>query len=116
MNGTKRVDQLGYRGVVRLVWPFVAIVLTGYLFIGLQAAAAPVPRGTIADPRFSAPVIDPKAIPQFVTDLPVPGPNWGVVDLQAGVGATIQVNELPLQVLPAGFPTTPVWAYRQQGA
>ena len=116
MCRVKRGDKSGPRGMLRLVRPFLVISLvTGYLFDGLQTAAAPVPAGTTADPRFSAPVIDPKAIPQFVTDLPVPGPNWGVVDLQAGGGATIQVSELPLQVLPAGFPPTPVWAYRQQG-
>ena len=87
-----------------------------WVWTSRKAEAAPVPAGTIADPRFSSPVIDPKAIPQFVTNLPVPGTNWGVVDLQAGSGATIEVQELPLQVLPAGYQPTPVWAYRQQGA
>lgn len=93
-----------------------AAISVPWLWTSQKAVAAGVLAGTIADPRFSAPVIDPKAIPKFVTEMPVPGAKWGIIDLQTSTSATIQVSQLTLQVLPTGYPTTAVWAYREQDA
>ena len=70
------------------------------LVTGIQTAhAQAVPGGTL----------DPLTIPKYVTPLVIPPVllDDGGAPLQAEV-ALRQINQ---QVLPAGFPTTPLWAY-----
>jgi spore coat protein A, manganese oxidase len=69
---------------------------------------------TITDRRFTAPVIDPAAIPKFVDALPVPGGNWPVL---TGPSHRIALKLTQCQVLPqnsASFPRlqTSCWGYR----
>jgi spore coat protein A len=69
---------------------------------------------TITDPRFTAPVLDPAAIPKFVDTLPVPGRQWTVL---SGPSHDIALKRIQCQVLPQnadGFPKlqTSCWGYR----
>jgi spore coat protein A len=80
-----------------------------------EARGAPVPSAaTIIDHRFTAPVINPAAIPKFTDPLPVPGPQWPVL---TGPSQIISVRLVNSQILPqnaAGFPKlqTACWGYR----
>ena len=78
----------------------VGAVLAGCTLINLPGAMAQaVPGGTL----------DPTTIPKYVTPLVIPPVlhDDGGAPLQAEV-ALRQINQ---QVLPAGFPATPLWAY-----
>jgi hypothetical protein len=79
------------------------------ILISRKANAAPPL--TMKDPRFSAPVIDPKSIDKFVDPLPAPGPDWPVI----GAGdETIRLLQRNVQILPSTLAVqpTPVWCYR----
>ncbi len=76
-----------------------AFICTPLVF-GMQSAMAePVPGGTL----------DPLSIPKYVTPLVIPPVlhDDGGAPMQAEV-AMRQINQ---QVLPTGFPATPLWAY-----
>ena len=82
-----------------------------WVWTSRKAAAQAVP--TVVDPRFSAPVIDPLAVPKFSSPLPTPGPNWPVLNLTAaGSQQTIYLTQRNARILPTGYPATPMWAYR----
>jgi len=98
-----------------------AAMSTAGLWFGRTSSAAPPPKDTVLDPRFSAAVLNPVKIAKFVDPLPVPGPDWPIIDVRlAGTTTTIflkpLMGPLSLQVLPGNldvpYPTTPVWAYR----
>jgi spore coat protein A len=70
------------------------------LVAGMQTASAqPVPGGTL----------DPLSIPKYVTPLVIPP----VLHDDAGAPMNVEValRQINQQVLPAGFPATPLWAY-----
>jgi FtsP/CotA-like multicopper oxidase with cupredoxin domain len=70
------------------------------LVAGIQTATAqPVPGGTL----------DPLTIPKYVTPLVIPP----VLHDDAGAPMNVEValRQITQQVLPAGFPATPLWAY-----
>jgi FtsP/CotA-like multicopper oxidase with cupredoxin domain len=70
------------------------------LVAGIQTASAQaVPGGTL----------DPLSIPKYVTPLVIPP----VLHDDGGMGMSVEValREISQQVLPAGFPATPLWAY-----
>ena len=56
------------------------------------AQAAPA---AVVDPRFTAPVVNPAAIPPFVSALPDTGASWVPIDLRGGGSTTIQVKAKP---------------------
>ncbi len=102
----------GIAGVVTSLGFGAPFVLTSR-----KAEAARPVVGLINDPRFSAPVIDPRAIPKFAQALPTPGTDWPVVDLSLGGPHTLYVAQRNAQILPPVIPggvsgPTPVWAYR----
>lgn len=75
----------------------------------------------IEDPLFREPILEPHAIPQFVTPLPNPLDPAFVrkPDLERVPGAAyylISAREIAQQVLPDGFPATRVWAYGDPAA
>src|SRR5262245_15082195 len=74
-----------------------------------RAAQAGVP--TAKDPRFCGLVVDPKAIAQFVTPLPVPGTGgWPIIN--AG-SQDIRLVPRTVTILPVAMGlSTPVWCYR----
>ena len=80
-------------------------ILLGAFFLtplvaGFQTASAQaVPGGTL----------DPHTIPKYVTPLVIPP----VLYDDSGVAMSVEValRQINQQVLPAGFPTTPLWAY-----
>jgi FtsP/CotA-like multicopper oxidase with cupredoxin domain len=80
-------------------------VLTGVfvcapLIAGINTASAvPVPGGTL----------DPTTIPKYVTPLVIPPVLFD--DGGAPLEAEVALRQINQQVLPAGFPTTPLWAY-----
>jgi FtsP/CotA-like multicopper oxidase with cupredoxin domain len=63
------------------------------------ASAAPVPGGTL----------DPLTIPKYVTPLVIPPVLFD--DGGSGMNVSVALRQINQQVLPAGFPTTPLWAY-----
>ena len=70
------------------------------LVLGMQTAMAqPVPGGTL----------DPLTIPKYVTPLVIPPVLHD--DGGAAMSAEVALRQIDQQVLPAGFPTTPLWAY-----
>ena len=70
------------------------------LVIGIQTATAqPVPGGTL----------DPLSIPKYVTPLVIPPVLHD--DGGAPMEAEVALRQINQQVLPAGFPATPLWAY-----
>lgn len=73
-----------------------------------RAVGAKAPPPTIVDPRFTAPVVNPLAIPQYVTPLPLPGQNGWEVITSASPG--LKVVETAVEIV--GGYSTPVWAYR----
>jgi spore coat protein A len=78
------------------------------------AQAAPV----VSDPRFTAPVLDPAAVPKFVDPVPVPGATVnGTWPVLTGPAHVVAVEIVGVQVLPQnapGFPQliTPCGGYR----
>jgi hypothetical protein len=67
---------------------------------------------TVVDPRFTAPVIDPLAIPKFVAPLPQPGVNgWEII---ASPSPNLKVVETEVEIV-GGYETR-VWAYRGAGS
>ncbi len=70
----------------------------------------------VKDPLFTKSVLDPLAIPKYVTPLPNPlDPDFILVpDTTTYPGYdfyTVSQRQIYWQVLPAGFPATAVWAY-----
>ncbi|MGQ3685509.1 MAG: multicopper oxidase family protein [Candidatus Loosdrechtia sp.] len=75
---------------------------------------------TIVDPLFTQPILDPAAIPKYVTPLPNPlNPGFILVpDTTTYPGFdfyNVSQRQITSQVLPAGFPATAVWAYGDPG-
>jgi len=78
----------------------VSAFLTGCtLFNASSALAQPVPGGTL----------DPLTIPKYVTPLVIPPVLFD--DGGAAMQAEVAQRQINQQVLPAGFPSTPLWAY-----
>ena len=73
-----------------------------------EAATPPV----INDPQFSAPVIDPKKIPQFTDALPVPGTSWPAINAMAGGRLTLRAKRVDVQILPRLCFRNACWGYR----
>ena len=70
------------------------------LVLGMQSAMAqPVPGGTL----------DPLTIPKYVTPLVIPPVLHD--DGGAPMDVNVALRQITQQVLPAGFPATPLWAY-----
>ena len=60
---------------------------------------------TVVDPRFTAPVIDPLAIPQFVAPLPQPGVNgWEII---ASASPNLKLVETEVEIV-GGYETLSV--------
>ena len=80
----------------------VGVVLTGCTLLNMSAAIAQaVPGGSL----------DPTTIPKYVTPLVIPPvlhDDGGVAPKKPFEVSLRQINQ---QVLPAGFPATPLWAY-----
>ena len=87
----------------------IGIGLAAPWVISTRKAAGAV--ATVIDPRFTQPVIDPLAIPQFVDALPVPGGTaWPVL---TGTSINLNVQQVSTQILPATLGlSTPGWGYR----
>ena len=78
----------------------VGAVLAGCAMVNMPSVMAhAVPGGTL----------DPLAIPKYVTPLVIPP----VLHDDGGIGMSVEValRQITQQVLPAGFPATPLWAY-----
>jgi len=76
-----------------------AFICTPLVF-GMQSAMAqPVPGGTL----------DPLTIPKYVTPLVIPPVLHD--DGGAPMDVSVALRQITQQVLPAGFPATPLWAY-----
>ncbi|MGB5408475.1 MAG: hypothetical protein WBN43_17010, partial [Thiogranum sp.] len=78
----------------------VGAVLAGCAMVNMPSVMAQaVPGGTL----------DPLAIPKYVTPLVIPP----VLHDDGGMGMSVEValRQITQQVLPAGFPATPLWAY-----
>jgi hypothetical protein len=97
----------------------IALGMTAPWVIGTRKAAAQV-APVIADPRFTALVIDPAAIPKFVDVLPVPdlGNSPGGWPVLSGSPLTISLKPVDCDILPRNVPAvfpvlqTPCWGYR----
>ena len=77
----------------------VAAVVASALTWGSVANAQAVPGGTV----------DPLTIPKYVTPLVIPPVLFD--DGGAPMSAEVALRQINQQVLPAGFPATPLWAY-----
>jgi len=78
----------------------VGAALTGCALIHMSSAVAQaVPGGTL----------DPLTIPKYVTPLVIPPVLFD--DGGAPMSAEVSLRQINQQVLPAGFPATPLWAY-----
>ena len=78
----------------------VGAALTACALIHMSSAVAQaVPGGTL----------DPLTIPKYVTPLVIPPVLFD--DGGAPISAEVSLRQINQQVLPAGFPATPLWAY-----
>mgnify|MGYP000529547459 CR=1 FL=1 len=78
----------------------VGAVLAGCALLNMSAAIAqPVPGGSL----------DPLTIPKYVTPLVIPPVLFD--DGGTPLSAEVSLRQINQQVLPAGFPATPLWAY-----
>ena len=78
----------------------IGAALAGFAVTHLtQAVAVPVPGGTL----------DPLTIPKYVTPLVIPPVLHD--DGGAPMNVNVALRQITQQVLPAGFPGTPLWAY-----
>jgi spore coat protein A len=89
-------------------------MILGMVMATMGPAVAQLP--TIVDPLYSQPILDPVAIPKYVTALPNPlTPGFVLApDTLAYPGYDYyEISQRPIvwQILPAGFPATDVWAY-----
>ena len=70
--------------------------------LGVSAAVAePVPGGTL----------DPLTIPKYVTPLLIPPVLYDDRGGRRPIDGVVAQRQITQQVLPAGFPATPLWAY-----
>ncbi len=84
----------------RAIGAAIGAVLTGSAaFYSAGTLAVPVPGGTL----------DPTTVPKYVTPLVIPPVLHD--DGGAPLSAEVSVRQINQQVLPAGFPATPLWAY-----
>jgi spore coat protein A len=67
---------------------------------------------TNIDPLYSAPILDPAAIPQFINPLPVIKDLGLRKDLTAGGAVNIAMGSTTQSLLGPGMPATPVWGYK----
>ena len=78
------------------------VFLLSPLAAGVQtASAAPVPGGTL----------DPLTIPKYVTPLVIPPVLYDDQGGTAPLNVEVAQRQITQQVLPTGFPPTPLWAY-----
>jgi spore coat protein A, manganese oxidase len=88
----------------------------GAVLIAL-AMLLPLASISTAAPPAPLPWIDPKTIPQFVTNIEGPPPVFEPTNIYDGSGNLIRQEYVvhmtthTQQLLPAGFPQTPVWVY-----
>ncbi|MBW2509411.1 MAG: hypothetical protein JRE81_12320, partial [Deltaproteobacteria bacterium] len=88
-------------GIMRLTSVFAVFVLVWTPTAFSQA----VPGGTL----------DPNTIPKYVTPLVIPPVLFDDQGGTAPLDVTVSVRQIEQQVLPAGFPKTPLWAYGDPG-
>ncbi len=92
-----------------------ALVSAGFVMpltriVSLARAQLP----TIIDPLYTQPILDPAAIPKFVTPLPnplTPGFILSHTEVDGADFYAVSMRQFTQQVLPAGFPVTTVWGY-----
>lgn len=82
---------------------------TGLALSQLRADRTLAQAPTILDPLYTRPIINPLAIPKY--QAPLPDPLAGAINLTGGGSTTITLQARSAQVLPPGFPRTPIWGY-----
>jgi len=83
-----------------------ALTLFAYDKFGTRQALAQIPGGSL----------DPLSVPKYQTPMLIPPvmPRAGTINVMGGQNADyyeISIKQFPQQILPAGFPATPVWGY-----
>ncbi|MDD1676221.1 MAG: multicopper oxidase domain-containing protein [Methanomicrobiales archaeon] len=101
----KKTDESRTRGVsLSEGWAFLFISLVLLVLFATPAIASPVPPGTL----------DPTTIPKYVNQLTGPPPVWMKTTGNPNYDYVISVAPHNQQLLPPGFPQTPMIAYGGQ--